>query len=291
MNSTKIKWNDIITSKLKNGVTLDDLSKTYESGITLEPNVIAADVEGIDHQIQSLRPWINMAAINASTSSEMNTLILKSLNEGANGLSIQTTIDIDLKKVLENVLTEYLTIRIDLGSTTLDQADKIKSQLDPEQYPNIRWFSDHHADVWTISSEDKIKQTRQILPKLKDHNELWVTVGKNLLFEIAFLRALRLINDRKSISNYTIIAQYDVQGANELGDYDLIEKTYKVMSAILGCADIVITPFYGTESDRLALNIHNVLELESGFKDVLDPVGGAFYIEKLTQEILLKIEE
>ena len=62
------------------------------------------------------------------------------------------------------------------------------------------------------------------------------------------------------------------------------------MSAILGGANTVLTPYLGDEDSRLTLNIHNVLDLESGMKSVMDPLGGAFYIEKLTGEIIRQVK-
>ena len=88
-----------------------------------------------------------------------------------------------------------------------------------------------------------------------------------------------------------IIAAYGVEGINDLGDYNLIEKTYKILSGVIGGANEVLTDYKGDEDSRLTLNIHNILDLESGLKNVMDPVGGAFYIEKLTGEIIRQVRE
>jgi methylmalonyl-CoA mutase N-terminal domain/subunit len=62
------------------------------------------------------------------------------------------------------------------------------------------------------------------------------------------------------------------------------------MSGVLGGANAILTPYHGDEDSRLTLNIHNVMDLESGMKSVLDPLNGAFYIEKLTGEIIRQVK-
>ena len=82
-----------------------------------------------------------------------------------------------------------------------------------------------------------------------------------------------------------------MEGSNELGDYNLIEKTYKVLSGVIGGTDAILTPYMGDEDSRLTLNIHNILDLESAMKNVLDPINGSYYIEKLTGEIIQEIKD
>ena len=117
-----------------------------------------------------------------------------------------------------------------------------------------------------------------------------MTLSKNLLFEIASLRALRSLIDEKGTSNYNIICRYNIEGSNDLKDYNLIEKTYKIISGILGGANAILTSYLGDEDSRLTLNIHNVLDLEAGMKSVMDPLKGAYYLEKLTGEIIRQVK-
>ena len=290
---TKQRWNQVIASKLKEGQSLDDLKKEYDSGIVMEPNIVADEVIGLDHNIDNLAPWINMATIQGSDAAEINSHALQALNFGANGLNIITESSIDLNSALTDVMTEHLDVRIDCTSWSPEAITASRQKFDESKYPNVRWIGNDHVTELHISDSDRVSQIKDVLSQIdvNTQTDIIITLSKNLLFEIASLRALRIILDQKAVINYQIIARYNVEGSNMLGDYDLIEKTYKVMSGIMGSANVILTPFDGSEDARLSLNIHNVLELESGFKDVIDPVGGAYYVEKLTAEIIEKVNE
>lgn len=289
--STKQKWNQVIESKLKEGQSLDDLKTEYDSGIIMEPNIVADEVLNLDHVIDNVNPWVNMATVQGSDASEINVLVLQALNYGANGLNLVLKNSMDVNSALSNVMTEYLDVRIDCSTWPAVDIKTAIESLDDSKFPNIRWAGIGHISEINISHSDRVSQFKTLLDEINPVNQydIIVTLSKNLLFEIASLRALRILLNKAGISNYKLIARYDVEGTNELGDYNLIEKTYKVMSGIMGCADTVLTNYDGSEDARLSLNIHNVLELESGFKDVMDPVGGAYYIEKLVSEIILEV--
>jgi methylmalonyl-CoA mutase len=71
---------------------------------------------------------------------------------------------------------------------------------------------------------------------------------------------------------------------------NLLRQTTEVMSAVLGGAnEICVLPYdyFAREkeadlSDRMALNISNILKEESYFDKVIDPLGGSYNMEKLT---------
>ena len=293
-NSIKAEWNAIIASKLKKGTTLEDLKFEYPSGIVMEPNVTAEDIKEYDHSLDPSKPWINMAAINNGNSADKNRLSLQALQHGANGLSIEISKSDSIAEVLKDVLTEYLDVRIDCSQLSNDEIDLQKASLSKENYPNIRWISKNGTSKQvSISQNDRVQSIKHLLTDIKSngHTDVIVSLSKSLLFEIASLRAIRALLNESNIKSFQILARFDVEGTNELGDYNLIEKTYKVMSGILGGADAVITSYLGDEDSRLTLNIHNVLDLESGMKNVMDPLGGSFYIEKLTGEIIRQVNE
>jgi len=290
-STTKDKWNEIISKKLKAGQSIDDLKYTYDSGIVMDPNIVAEEVEGLDYYIDNLKPWINMAAIHQTDSSVVNRLAMTALNQGANGLYIILDEKSDVSIIFKDILTEYLQVTVDCSRLSSAKIKEQKSLLSPTKFPNVAWICNVEHRAIHISHNDRTQSLRSALQEVNSESQYTITVSmsKNILFEIASLRALKIMLQERDISNCTIIARYDVDGDNSLGDYNLIERTYKVMSGILGCADYVITDYDGSEESRLTLNIHNILDLESGFKDVLDPVGGSFYIEKLTSKIIQRV--
>jgi len=292
-NTVKEDWNAVIAEKLKEGISIEDLAHEYPSGILIEPNVMGSDIEKYNHSISVSKPWINMASINGGSSSDKNKLALLALQQGANGLSFELSSQDSILDILKDILTSYLDVRIDCSQLSSEEIAKQKSLVNQSYYPNLRWIdnSDNYVQCF-IEENDRIQSIKRCIDSLKSNARIDVilSLSKNLLFEIASLRALRALLEESNVQSFNILARYEVEGTNELGDYNLIEKTYKVLSGILGGANAILTPYTGDEDSRLTLNIHNVLDLESGMKNVLDPLGGSYYIEKLTGEIISKVK-
>lgn len=128
-----------------------------------------------------------------------------------------------------------------------------------------------------------------------------VAVGTNYFFEIAKLRALRLLFD-------LLAKEYDHNsGCNILAiptkrnktlyDYNvnMLRTTTECMSAILGGADAVSNLAYDALyhkdnefGDRISRNQLLVLKHESYFDKVKNPADGSYYIEALTEQLAEK---
>ncbi|KGO91185.1 methylmalonyl-CoA mutase subunit beta [Flavobacterium subsaxonicum] len=127
---------------------------------------------------------------------------------------------------------------------------------------------------------------------------LQVAVGTNYFFEIAKLRAIKLL--------FSIIAkeyghEHDchilalpTRRNKTLYDYNvnMLRTTTECMSAILGGANAVINLPYDALyhksnefGDRIARNQLLVLKHESYFDKVNNPADGSYYIEELTQQL------
>lgn len=287
----KEEWNAIIEAKLKEGISIEDLKYEYSSGIIMEPNVMKSDLAIYNHKVKIDHAWINMTVIAGGNSNEKNTLALQSLQQGANGLSIELLPEDSIQEILKDVLTNYLDVRVDCSQLGEHEVEAQITSLNKIEYPNVRWVgSRKDFKELRITEKERVNSIQNCLKNIDSNTDVVVTLSKNLLFEIASLRALRVLFDEKGISNYNIICRYEIEGTNELGDYNLIEKTYKILSAILGGANAILTPYAGDEDSRLTLNIHNVLDLESRMKSVMDPLAGAYYIEKLTGEIIRQVK-
>lgn len=75
---------------------------------------------------------------------------------------------------------------------------------------------------------------------------------------------------------------------NGLHDHFLIEATAKTLSAVLGGADIIYLEFDEIAEAMRAENlshIYNIFTLESGIGEIIDPVAGSFYLDKLTTKL------
>ena len=131
-----------------------------------------------------------------------------------------------------------------------------------------------------------------------------VAVGTNYFFEIAKLRALRILfNTLASEYNHNFdchIIATPTKRNKTLYDYNvnMLRTTTECMSAILGGADAVANLAYDAIyhkdnefGDRISRNQLLVLKHESYFDKVNNPADGAYYIEALTEELAEKALE
>ena len=128
-----------------------------------------------------------------------------------------------------------------------------------------------------------------------------IAVGTNYFFEIAKLRALRLLfNTLASEYNHPFNCHVIVTPTKRnktLYDYNvnMLRTTTECMSAILGGANSIANLPYDALyhkdnefGDRIARNQLLVLKHESYFDKVSNPADGAYYIEALTEQLAEK---
>lgn len=142
------------------------------------------------------------------------------------------------------------------------------------------------------------------IPAINQPITIEVTVGTNYFFEIAKLRALRLLfNTLASEYNHNFdchIVATPTKRNKTLYDYNvnMLRTTTECMSAILGGADAVANLAYDAIyhkdnefGDRISRNQLLVLKHESYFDKVNNPADGAYYIETLTEQLAEKALE
>lgn len=128
-----------------------------------------------------------------------------------------------------------------------------------------------------------------------------VSVGTNYFFEIAKLRALRILfNLIAKEYNHKFDCHILVSPTKRnktLYDYNvnMLRTTTECMSAILGGADAIANLAYDSLyhkdnefGDRIARNQLLVLKHESYFDKVNNPADGSYYIESLTNQLAEK---
>lgn len=130
-------------------------------------------------------------------------------------------------------------------------------------------------------------------------------VGKNFFMEIAKLRAARILW-AKIIENFGgneqaqkmyIHAQTSLRETTKYDPWvNMLRATSETFSAIVGgVQSLTVTNFdaaWGLPNDfsrRTARNTQNVLKHESHLIDTIDPAGGSWYIESLTQQFAEKV--
>ncbi|WP_303317164.1 methylmalonyl-CoA mutase subunit beta [Flavivirga abyssicola] len=156
-------------------------------------------------------------------------------------------------------------------------------------------YSLAHANEYLNYFEEK----KAISPTLKISFN--VSVGTNYFFEIAKLRALRMLWETLAteyhINPTCYILATPTKRNKTLYDYNnnMLRTTTECMSAILGGANSVYNLPYDAIyhkdnefGERIARNQLLVLKHESYFDVVNNPSDGAFYIESLTNQLTEK---
>ena len=128
-----------------------------------------------------------------------------------------------------------------------------------------------------------------------------VSVGTNYFFEIAKLRALRLLFNRiakeynHNFDCHIIVSPTKRNKTIYEYNVNMLRTTTECMSAILGGADAIANLPYDALyhkdnefGDRIARNQLLVLKHESYFDKVNNPADGSYYIESLTSQLAEK---
>lgn len=143
---------------------------------------------------------------------------------------------------------------------------------------------------WTNVSSSAVENSQLIT--------IEISVGSNYFFEIAKLRALRLLFNtlaKEYNSNFEChIIATPTKRNKTLYDYNvnMLRTTTECMSAVLGGADAVANLAYDAIyhknnefGDRISRNQLLILKNESYFDKVNNPADGSYYIETLTEQL------
>jgi methylmalonyl-CoA mutase len=127
-------------------------------------------------------------------------------------------------------------------------------------------------------------------------------IGMNLFMEVAKLRAARLLwsrvmqtfepNDQKSLMLRTHCQTSGVSLTEQDPYNNVVRTAYEALAAVLGGTQSLHTNAFDealglpTEtSARIARNTQLILAEETGVTHVVDPLGGSYYVESLTQAL------
>lgn len=130
---------------------------------------------------------------------------------------------------------------------------------------------------------------------------LSVSIGGNTFIEIAKLRALRMLWNRvmeafgieESARKLHLHARTGLWNKTHFDPYvNMLRTTTEAFSAVVGgCDSLHVSPFdeiireSSVFSRRIARNTHAILGEECGMKEVLDPSGGSWAVETLTDDM------
>jgi methylmalonyl-CoA mutase len=155
-----------------------------------------------------------------------------------------------------------------------------------------------------VSYLDQLTERGYQVEEVASNVQLLLAAGTDYFFEIAKLRALRLLWA-------TVLKAYGAEAQTHLlrvhvttsrwhqttfdPHINLLRTTTEAMAAIIGgCDSLSVEPFDTTYqpgtpfSERLSRNIPLVLREEGYLDKAVDPAGGAYYLENLTSQLARK---
>lgn len=139
-------------------------------------------------------------------------------------------------------------------------------------------------------------------PEIAKHIHFNVAIGNNYFFEIAKLRALRLLwksllNEYNSQEIRALIFSKPSLRNKTLYDYNInmLRTTSECMSGILGGSDVISNQPYNKTfqksdefGERISRNQLLILQQESKLKEAQNIADGTYYIENITRQLASK---
>lgn len=235
-----------------------------------------------------------------------------------NYFTFLSTKEINIKNIRgfiqKDIISDYTVYGRDMNFDHLSNAIKISKQA-PFFYTNV--ITSHHL---VDSGCNYTQEIAFVLNKLTDYIEKLgekglspkevldntmfdLAMGGDYFFDIAKYRVVKilLLNIVNSYDNLDVdLEKLHIMGSSSKWTktiYDpnvnMLRNTSEAMSAIIGGVNsIFISPYDSNykmpnnSSNRISLNISNLLKEESYFDIVVDPVSGSYFLENLSKELI-----
>ena len=150
------------------------------------------------------------------------------------------------------------------------------------------------------AAESKGLAIDEFAPRLS----FFFAIGMNFFMEVAKLRAARVLwsqyieklfkpENKKSLLLRTHCQTSGVSLTSKDPYNNIIRTTIEAMAAVMGGTQSLHTNSFDEalglpteDSARIARNTQLIIRDESGLADVVDPLGGSYYVESLTQSLI-----
>lgn len=274
-----------VAEKELNGKPLESLNYHYNNEIIMPPLVFSGKED-----------------------KKMKPIVWRKNKVCQRGISFRHT-----ETIKEENIEFFISIGINYFMLNVTEESKIKADELKRIFPSCHWLEVHDkeggpSDFVIQQIIENFQQAISLIHGLKINEEqineflgnihFSREIQGNYLYEISLGRAQRIVW-RNILQAFEIdnpapplfISTLPVM-KNGLHDHFLIEATAKTLSAVLGGADIIYLEF-----DEIAevmrpenlSHIHNILNLESGIGEIIDPVAGSFYVDDLTTKLAQQI--
>ncbi|MBC5993146.1 methylmalonyl-CoA mutase subunit beta [Pontibacter cellulosilyticus] len=156
-----------------------------------------------------------------------------------------------------------------------------------------------------VAYVDRLTDAGEPLESVLRNMQFHMASGTNYFFEIAKLRALRLLwaavveaykADPELAAKLRIHSSTSSWYQTTLDPYvNMLRTTTEAMAAVIsGCDSLTVTPFDSTFkssdefSERIARNVSIILKEEAYLDKAIDPAAGSYYLESLTNALAQK---
>lgn len=258
----KDNWYRDIEKYLKNDTKIDNLY-IKKDNIELEPfytsneSILAKGFE---------KPNADVKNVYICNHESSNQDVLDALNSGVSAVLV--TNDDNVSELLNGV--DQRIVDVIIMSDSDDGENDFKHQ-----------FEINDDDNFASSTKNVIVKSQKGLIFFRPSIDFFSAVSR--------LRALRYYLSMMSYK-FKIIGVIESEDINDIGDANLIELTYKTLSCYLGGADYIHYRNMENNDLRLASNITHIFNNESHLNKVVDPLHGAYFIEKYTEKVVEQIK-
>ncbi|TYA84358.1 methylmalonyl-CoA mutase subunit beta [Seonamhaeicola marinus] len=334
------QWKQKIQFDLKGADYNDSLVWHTNDDISVKPFYHSEDFNS-PHSTSKTKAteWQICETIFVADEEKSNVSAIHALNKGAESIKfIIPSQDIVLDTLLKDIDTSSTPVYCQLQFLSIDFVNKLKAskgiQVDVDVIGNLarsgNWYNNlkddlsyqkeiiHKTNSFNVdvalyqnAGANMIQQLAYALAHANEYLNLLDThtvkvsftasVGSNYFFEIAKLRALRLLwatlAETYDANSDCQIFVSPTKRNKTLYDYNtnMLRTTTECMSAILGGANTISNLPYDAVfhksnafGNRIARNQLLVLKHESYFNKVNNPADGAYYIESLTNQLAHK---
>ncbi len=269
------------------------------------------------------RTWYNCPLVRVGDPSVANQQALEHLKKGADGIYFELTKSIDFRILLRDIEWPYCSLNFLAKNNQVSIANELKTFFQ-EKYsqkettigaffgkpdaslPNQDTFYFLGYPIPNMDSPSKelvhgISTLAQSIngdfQKRSGEVAFSVEIGTDFFIEIIKLRALRIIWERlvvekKGKTGVPIFIHAHARAWNE-NQYsphsNMVKSTPAAMAAILGGCDALTVEAEDQDNDtlnRIARNVSNILREEAHFSRVADPMGGSYFVESMTQQLV-----
>lgn len=218
------------------------------------------------------------------------------VNAGYNPLSINGSISFDLKHPSYRELLDWKTTNLPKFRLFTLECKAVGVNMTKQLTGIIKTG---------INLIEKNATNKADILTINDNIQFSVAIGTKFIQEIAKIRAIKLLwaNVMHSfgITDFTlppIFINFEATAFDNDENTNMIRATTMAMSAAIASVDrLNVLPAdvnFAKPSDftqRIAINVQNILKMESHFAKVADPAAGSYLIEKLTDEFSEKVWE